>query len=376
MPDAKRILCGIGGVFAGIILVSQNGINTRLREDALPSPLVAAAVSFSIGLACILLVTMVHSPSCDVRAGATRLRAAPWYAFGGGFLGCWYVVGAILFTSRLGFAAFQLLTTLGQLATATILDWRGFFGLTRSKPSASRVAALLGLGAGAALTLEGIGSGVGGAAPPWEIALSALASLSCGCVFPLQAALNNVLTRHLGTPFRAVVVSFFVGSAVLGVCSAAALATDPMPDPGPDAFSVEAWIYTGGAAGAFVVTANVIGVPRLGAAAYVTLFVASQLCTALVFDSAGAFGFDEIAASARRVAGVLLAVFSAALFQAAPSWPQLGRRARGAAADTDAELRAVVLVQPAPHGRAPSSAKQSAEETGESEDSAPAKRAT
>ena len=114
---------------------------------------------------------------------------------------------------------------------------------------------------------------------------------------------------HVGTPIRATLVSISVGLVILfTTATIARVAEGPIDDKAP--FIVvrrgEWWMWIGGSCGVAVVSGFVIGVPRLGAAAYTAIFIATQLATALVFDAIGAFGFDPIAPTGRRVGGVLL----------------------------------------------------------------------
>lgn len=74
-------------------------------------------------------------------------------------------------------------------------------------------------------------------------------------------------------------------------------------------------MWLGGAVGCTLVTCNVLGVPKLGAAGFTTLFLAGQLVTALLFDALGAFGFPVKSPTPSSIAGTLLAVCGAMLYQ-------------------------------------------------------------
>merc|ERR1712187_193089 len=73
--------------------------------------------------------------------------------------------------------------------------------------------------------------------------------------------------------------------------------------------------FFGGVCGGALVTCNAVGIPILGAAAFTTVFSATQLVTAVVCDAIGAFGFDKQDISAQRLIGVLVAVVGAGLYQ-------------------------------------------------------------
>ena len=302
------------GVASGILLVSQGGINTRLRRDALgDSPIPTACISFSVGLVAVAAVAATHGRLSGVRRDWS-FRTAPWYAYLSGLLGPLYVVAAVLLAERLGFAAFQLCTILGQMLVSCLLDGCGLLGLQRRRPTPLHLVALVGLATGTVLAIEGVHDGVSDD-PWWQVALFALCATGAGSILPIQAMVNATMAKHLRTPFRAVAFSFFMGAVVLALISGGVLAAS---GPLSGVRSGEAWMYTGGLCGAFFVTSNAIGIPRIGAAGYSAIFVASQLTTAFAYDAIGAFGFDVVRPTARRVAGVLLATASAVVYQLLP----------------------------------------------------------
>jgi uncharacterized membrane protein YdcZ (DUF606 family) len=78
-------------------------------------------------------------------------------------------------------------------------------------------------------------------------------------------------------------------------------------------------MFLGGACGGGVVTANIVGVTKFGAAAFSSVFVAAQLAAACAFDLAWPFGlFAPVAPSPQRLVGLFLAVVAAVVFQLAP----------------------------------------------------------
>lgn len=141
-----------------------------------------------------------------------------------------------------------------------------------------------------------------------------------GAGMPVQALLNGVMARHLGTPFRASAVSFAGGTLILGALALATGSFGYRVQGGEVHLEASApWMWTGGLCGALAITGNIIGVGHLGAAAYSALFVSTQLLAASFFDVVGAFGFKPVEFSMRRVAGVVLATSSSVAYQLAPS---------------------------------------------------------
>lgn len=318
VPGFAKKLLSVGlAVLGGVLLVAQNGINTNLRRHAVPSPVPAACVSFSVGLLAISCISVLHRPRC----GPTRLQKAPWYAFTGGILGPTYVVAAIVLSSRLGFAAFQLCAITGQLASSLMCDTVGLLHLERRPPTCWRVLAVLGTIMGASLASSDVDIGE----EPWRFFLYCFVTFLTGSIFPVQACVNRAMQDYVLTPFRAVVISFAGGTLILFTLSIVLVASSGAIVE----FRLgESWMWTGGLCGATLVTSNVVGVPAIGAAAYVTVFLASQLTTAFLFDIVGAFGFTPMKPTPRRVCGLALTIAAAAAYQLQP------QRRTGSAVDT------------------------------------------
>ena len=110
---------------------------------------------------------------------------------------------------------------------------------------------------------------------PALVAVLLIGAVVTGSGMPVQALLNGVMTKHLGTPFRASAVSFAGGALVLGFLS---LLNDASAFGEIDLSVISPWMWMGGLCGALAITGNIIGVAQLGAAAYSAIFVATQVC--------------------------------------------------------------------------------------------------
>jgi len=232
-------------------------------------------------------------------------------------LGPVYVVAAILLSSRLGFAAFQIAAISGQLTSSLICDAVGLLHLQKRRPTARRVFAVLIAIMGASLT----SSSVKVHGSPLLFVLYCAVAFSAGCIFPVQACVNRVMQDYVLTPYRAVVVSFSGGAFILMVLS---LLLSTISDEPFEIASGEPWMWTGGLCGAAVVTTNVVGLPTIGAAAFMTVFLASQLTAAFVFDTLGAFDFEALEPKPLRACGVVLTIGAAISYQLQP--PLNGQR--------------------------------------------------
>ena len=127
-------------------------------------------------------------------------------------------------------------------------------------------------------------------------------ALLTGVTIAVQTGINSQLRAFLGSPLQAVFVSFTVGTVLVAL----ALLAKRQPPPLAKWAQMPWWMWLGGMCGLFIVSTNIIVVPRLGAALLTSLAIAGQLTTALVLDHYGAFGFPVHQISLARVAGAVM----------------------------------------------------------------------
>lgn len=136
------VLLLVGG---GVGLTLQAAVNGRLRE-AVGSPVLSALISFGVGIAALLLVLLTGALG---RGRLTGLAAQPWWIWGGGLFGAFYVAAAAALVQRVGSGVLIACTVFGQLLAALVLDSQGWLGVPRAPLSLWRVA-------GAVLLLAGV----------------------------------------------------------------------------------------------------------------------------------------------------------------------------------------------------------------------------
>lgn len=139
-----------------------------------------------------------------------------------------------------------------------------------------------------------------------------------GLVVPLQSAINNSLrgTLHSGSMLAAL-VSFAVGTLVLFL--AALLTGQPLASLS-GLPRIAWWEWLGGALGAFFVFGSTLLAPRIGMAAMISLIVAGQVCSSLVFDRLGLLGLPVREVPWIRVAGAALILGGAVLVNFGDRW--------------------------------------------------------
>jgi bacterial/archaeal transporter family-2 protein len=132
--------------------------------------------------------------------------------------------------------------------------------------------------------------------------LAALATVVAGGLVGMQAPINSVLGKSIGT-FAAATVSFVIGTAVLLVIALAFGGGFGRLGNVGDL----SWIYlVGGLLGAVYVTTVLVAVRTLGAGGVAGATIAGQLTMSVLLDRAGALGLEQRALTFPRVLGIAL----------------------------------------------------------------------
>ena len=130
-----------------------------------------------------------------------------------------------------------------------------------------------------------------------------LFGLAAGAMLPFQAGINAQLASWLGSPIRAALVSFVVGTIVLVavwlLLARGWASTEKMQD-------APWWVWIGGALGAFYVTGSIVTAPKLGAVVLIGVILAGQALASLAVDHFGMVGFQQHPATLGRLAGIAL----------------------------------------------------------------------
>jgi transporter family-2 protein len=129
-----------------------------------------------------------------------------------------------------------------------------------------------------------------------------LGTVAAGGLIALQAPINSILGRSVGT-FAAASVSFAIGLAAL--IAITVLVGGGFGDVGQARHL--SWYYLlGGVLGAIYVTTVLVTVRKLGAGGVTAATIAGQLTMSLIIDRAGVLGLDERPLSLERLLGVVL----------------------------------------------------------------------
>ena len=135
-------------VVAGGLVAMQAPINSTLGKSV--GTFAAASVSFAIGLAVLVAITLVAGGFGDVsKAGDLR-----WYYLTGGLLGAAYVTTVLLSVRELGAGGVTAATIAGQLTLSVFLDRAGVLGLDERGLTAQRILGIALLAAGTVLIVR------------------------------------------------------------------------------------------------------------------------------------------------------------------------------------------------------------------------------
>ena len=135
-----------------------------------------------------------------------------------------------------------------------------------------------------------------------KTALAALATVTAGGLVGMQAPINSMLGKSIGT-FAAASFSFAIGLAVLVAISL--LGGGGFGELGK-AGDLPWYYLTGGVLGAAYVTTVLVSVRTLGAGGVAGATIAGQLTMSVLLDRTGALGLPERGLTAPRLVGVAL----------------------------------------------------------------------
>ncbi len=132
-----------------------------------------------------------------------------------------------------------------------------------------------------------------------------LLSLLAGFAVPLQAGTNAKLGNLLGYPLWATAVSLLVSLvALIGVIII-------LNAPRPNLAAVQQgpwWIWMGGVAGVFYITAALLMAPRLGALNFLMAVLVGQLIVSVAIDYFGLIGFPKQSININKLTGVIVVI--------------------------------------------------------------------
>ena len=320
---ASTVLLATLALLAGAAMPLQGRVNSALRLE-LGSPAHAALVSFSSGLAVMLLVWLLLPAG---RRSVARIPAAVrgghvrWWQMLAGMIGAVFVFAQALAIPVIGVAVFTVAVVTGQMLGGMTLDRLGWTpaGVQRISPRRLGGAALA-----FAAVVTVVWPSLQEAGSPGAWLLLALVPMAAGMATSGQQVMNGQQTAHYGNPIPATLLNFVAGTALLaaatGVVAVASGGLAPLPGTW--------WMYTGGPLGCVFIALGAFLVPRVGAFLTTLGMVGGQLLGSLLLDVVAPAPGSHV--TGLTVAGTLGALV-AMVIASTPRLPVgLRRRRRGA----------------------------------------------
>ncbi len=151
----------------------------------------------------------------------------------------------------------------------------------------------------------GVDVGVGAELAGGEVSkeLAVITTVAAGGFVAAQPAVNNVLSKKVGT-FGAVSVNFLVGTILVLVITFV-FAGGIRNIEGVESPAWYYWVF-GGVGGVAIVLASLIGVRELGAGGVTVAMIAGQLTLSVVLDRLGVLGLEERAITWEKLLGIAL----------------------------------------------------------------------
>ncbi|HEY9789167.1 MAG TPA: DMT family transporter [Candidatus Obscuribacterales bacterium] len=136
--------------------------------------------------------------------------------------------------------------------------------------------------------------------------------LAAGACSVTQIAVNARLREAVESPIAATLISIMVSALVLIPILSAGLWGRGRFD---NLQALPWWAWIGGACGAFFLVANIVSIPRLGAALTVACALVGQVIAAMLIDSFGLFGVPKTLPNPYRMCGAAMLVLGVVLLQ-------------------------------------------------------------
>lgn len=277
-------------------------------------------ISFGVAFIFLVLLLLVTGQGIMIPFGA--LSQEPFWIWLGGAFGVVFVTGNIILFSKLGSVQTVVLPILGQILMGLIVDHFGLFNAGKTKITVLRIA-------GAALVVAGVvivslakkttsnknGEAAATAEPAerknlwgWRIF-----GVIAGMCSAMQAGINGYLGKAIGSPLKAAMVSFLVGTVVLAIiCFIMKIKSGSQKVQEKSGKKYPWWIWIGGMLGAFSIFLNVYLTGGIGVGMTVTLIVIGATTGGILVDTFGLFGAEKKPLTVMKIVGLLIMIAGAA----------------------------------------------------------------
>ena len=113
-------------VVAASAIAIQAPINSRLGQDLMGQPLLAAFISFSVGTIALFIICLFRA---DFSQLVPTLTQQPSWKFTGGLLGAFMVFCSSFLPLKIGLGNFLFVVVVTQILLALVIDHFGLIGM-------------------------------------------------------------------------------------------------------------------------------------------------------------------------------------------------------------------------------------------------------
>lgn len=135
-------------------------------------------------------------------------------------------------------------------------------------------------------------------------------AFAIGMIVPLQAIINAKLSKEIGGPSYASLISFAGGFIIFALMAAFNYKNFPSLEK---LQNLPPYMYASGIVGALFVISAIMILPKLGSTGWTALIVTGQLIASLIMDHYGMFGLAQKTVSMARVTGAVLLILGSSL---------------------------------------------------------------
>lgn len=299
MNQTGKLPAIFAAVVGGSFMAVQARVNSGLGQE-IGSGILAALVSFSIGLLIISVATLASSKNraaLSFTVAKFKDSSIPLWLSVAGMLGGIYVIMQGVVAGLIGVALFSIGVVAGSALSALLLDGNGLLGLTKRKIGLTRLA-------GTVLALSGLV--VASDLANYSFSPLILLPFAAGVGIGFQQAMNGLFGKLAQSAIVPTFFNFIAGTAFIAL---ALVIVEGFSFPA--SWPSNPLLYLGGVVGVIFIFMQVIVLPKIGALSMGIAMLVGQLSGSVLLDLL--VPIADRAVTISTLLGIMLAMLGAAL---------------------------------------------------------------
>ncbi len=299
MNQTGKLPAIFAAVVGGSFMAVQARVNSGLGQE-IGSGILAALVSFSIGLLIISVATLASSKNraaLSFTVAKFKDSSIPLWLSIAGMLGGIYVIMQGVVAGLIGVALFSIGVVAGSALSALVLDGNGLLGLTKRKIGLTRLA-------GTVLALSGLV--VASDLANYSFSPLILLPFAAGIGIGFQQAMNGLFGKLAQSAIVPTFFNFIAGTVFIAL---ALLTVEGFSFPAN--WPTNPLLYLGGVVGVIFIFMQVVVLPKIGALSMGIAMLVGQLSGSVLLDLL--VPIADRAVTISTLLGIVLAMLGAAL---------------------------------------------------------------